>query len=65
MQRIMTLIVLSLLCSGACKSRVAIAAEVTDQSPLGAIERLHQAMRDADAKTVDLLLHANGTTWKS
>jgi hypothetical protein len=59
MQRIMTLIVLSLLCSGACKSRVAIAAEVTDQSPLGAIERLHQAMRDADAKTVDLLLHAN------
>jgi hypothetical protein len=55
----MSSIVLSLLlCSSACKSRVAVAAEVSEQSPLGAIERLHQAMREADAKTVDLLLHA-------
>jgi hypothetical protein len=47
-----------MLCPGAYKSR-AVAAEDSDLSPLGAIERLHKAMRDADAKTVDLLLHAN------
>jgi hypothetical protein len=65
MQKTVSSILLSLvLCLGAYVSR-AKAAEVPDQSPLGAIERLHQAMRDADAKTVDLLLHANGTTWKS
>jgi hypothetical protein len=59
MQRIMKLVVSSLLlCSGACKSHVALATEGSGQSPLRAIERLHQAMRDADAKTVDLLLHA-------
>jgi hypothetical protein len=59
MQKTVSSILLSLvLCLGAYVSR-AMAAEVPDQSPLGAIERLHQAMRDADAKTVDLLLHAN------
>jgi hypothetical protein len=36
-----------------------VRASRASQSPLGAIERLHQAMRDADAKTVHLLLHAN------
>jgi hypothetical protein len=46
-----------ILSSGACKP--SIAAKPADESPLGAIEQLHQAMRDADAKTVDLLLHAN------
>ena len=60
MQQIMTSILLALmLCSGVCKSSVAVAAEVSDQSPLEVIERLHRAMRDADARTVGLLLHAN------
>jgi hypothetical protein len=60
MKGIMTSILLSLIVSsGACKSRVAVAAEGSDQSPLGTIERLHRAMRDADSKTVDLLLHPN------
>jgi hypothetical protein len=36
-----------------------VAAEPVDESPLGVIERLHQAMRDADAKTADRLLHAS------
>src|ERR1700736_1806832 len=58
MQRTMSSIVLLLmLCSSTYKLR-AFGAEVSDQSPLGVIERLHQAMRDADAKTADLLLHA-------
>jgi len=58
-QSVVSSIVLSLaLGSGACMS-FAIAAEISDQSSLGAIERLHQAMHDADAKTVDLLLHAH------
>jgi hypothetical protein len=48
-----------MLCSGACASGAAVAAEASDESPLRAIERLHEAMRNADAKTVDLLLHAN------
>jgi hypothetical protein len=39
--------------------KLGVAAESVGESPLGAVERLHQAMRDADAKTVDRLLHAN------
>ena len=50
-------LLLSLMLWGVCKPSVA--AEAVAESPLGAIERLHQAMRDADAKTVDRLLHAN------
>lgn len=59
MQKIASSLSLSLiLCAGAGKPRTA-APDVCAQSPLGAIERLHQAMRDADARTVDLLLHPN------
>ena len=59
MQSAINRIVLSLvLSSGAYTSR-AIAAEPVEESPLGVIQRLHQAMRDADAKTVDRLLHAH------
>jgi hypothetical protein len=57
LQRIASSLLFSLiLCAAGCKPRTA-APDVYAQSPLGAIERLHQAMRDADAKTVDLLLH--------
>src|SRR5258708_5658095 len=47
------------LCFVASKSCIAVAAEASRQSPLSTIERLHRAMRDADAKTFDLLLHTN------
>ena len=60
MQKIVTLIVLlPVLCMGARESRVFASTDISAESPLGTIERLHQAMRNADAKTVNLLLHAN------